>query len=231
MIVFNGCIQLVEYEALPTVCFECGIYGHVCDYCLLLNVDNSSDAHATPKVLPIPLPSENFGLWMVVKKCQRCRSTREAKNGLGNYAFGSYGSRFNPIFDVADEEPSREVPEDTVHMLVNSRTIPQKPSPSFADKGKSPVTNKQHMTKGDVYVRMPVQQGPNGPFNQLIQAICYLDDRVFKTCCHAIGLRSRSLTPGSPCPTGKKGLANWQLDATSHAQGPSCPLGTIVTFK
>ncbi|KAL4363781.1 hypothetical protein GQ457_04G017640 [Hibiscus cannabinus] len=35
--VINGRVQIVEYEALPTVCFKCGTYGHVTRYSKPIN--------------------------------------------------------------------------------------------------------------------------------------------------------------------------------------------------
>ncbi|KAA3453035.1 GroES-like zinc-binding alcohol dehydrogenase family protein [Gossypium australe] len=29
----NGCLQQVEYEALPNIFFKCGLYGHGADWC------------------------------------------------------------------------------------------------------------------------------------------------------------------------------------------------------
>ncbi|KAK8495451.1 hypothetical protein V6N12_044406 [Hibiscus sabdariffa] len=47
-IIINGRVQLVEYEALLTVCFECGIYGHIHGNCLSLKPDNISDVSVVP---------------------------------------------------------------------------------------------------------------------------------------------------------------------------------------
>ncbi|XP_039029072.1 uncharacterized protein LOC120163145 [Hibiscus syriacus] len=74
----NGRTQIVEYEALSTVCFECGIYGHVKDICSTLvapvteNNVHSETLHSSTSKQDVvtkssPVPNEAFGPWMMVK--------------------------------------------------------------------------------------------------------------------------------------------------------------------
>ncbi|MBA0575982.1 hypothetical protein Golob_006873, partial [Gossypium lobatum] len=44
-VLVNGDIQRVEYEALPTICFACGKYGHVREMCSLLNEDSGKESY------------------------------------------------------------------------------------------------------------------------------------------------------------------------------------------
>ncbi|KAH1047388.1 hypothetical protein J1N35_038172 [Gossypium stocksii] len=37
----NGLYQKVEYEALPTICFTCGKYGHTKELCVLTQPETS----------------------------------------------------------------------------------------------------------------------------------------------------------------------------------------------
>ncbi|KAK9025195.1 hypothetical protein V6N11_065091 [Hibiscus sabdariffa] len=54
-IVVNGKIQLVEYESLHTVCFNCGKYGHMNDNCPDLQPSPTTEAPPRPSE-PIPAP-------------------------------------------------------------------------------------------------------------------------------------------------------------------------------
>ncbi|KAL4289685.1 hypothetical protein GQ457_14G019120 [Hibiscus cannabinus] len=72
-LIINGRPKIVEYESLPTVCFHCGIYGHLHDICPKLQYQDV-DPHVSDKVLgitPAPsnsIPDEAYGYWMLVEK-------------------------------------------------------------------------------------------------------------------------------------------------------------------
>lgn len=74
---FNGRVQKVEYEYMPTICFGCGKFGHYRDACM-----DADDIDPWEKALPIPYTTveiqaneatEKFGSWMVVtwRPCTR----------------------------------------------------------------------------------------------------------------------------------------------------------------
>ncbi|XP_039017767.1 uncharacterized protein LOC120148827 [Hibiscus syriacus] len=73
-ILINGCVQIVEYESLPTICFSCDRYRHVKDICPENTVKDQQES-ATPKeqVTEAQLPNANqkskpLGPWMVVER-------------------------------------------------------------------------------------------------------------------------------------------------------------------
>ncbi|XP_017618098.1 uncharacterized protein LOC108462689 [Gossypium arboreum] len=84
-VLVDGAVQRVEYEALPTVCFGCGKYGHVKDLCPTKVEDRTferpselvtdrSDAAAGGVVEET---GPECGPWMLVKR----RSWRGSRNG------------------------------------------------------------------------------------------------------------------------------------------------------
>ncbi|KAK9025260.1 hypothetical protein V6N11_065155 [Hibiscus sabdariffa] len=72
----NEKIQLVEYQTLPTICFNYGNYDHVYDNCPDLQPTPATEAPAQPSE-PAP-PTTIFGPWMVVEKRQCHPQLKEA---------------------------------------------------------------------------------------------------------------------------------------------------------
>ncbi|KAK8663698.1 hypothetical protein V6N13_083505 [Hibiscus sabdariffa] len=103
-LLINGHLQVVEYESLPTVCFECGKYGHVKDICPSLSRAASSPPLASPPAPIAPPSTEAFGPWMLVERHHR-RNIHKAANHASTPPASSprsvvvHGSRFNPIFE------------------------------------------------------------------------------------------------------------------------------------
>ncbi|KAK8708029.1 hypothetical protein V6N13_059076 [Hibiscus sabdariffa] len=103
-LLINGRLQVVEYESLPTVCFECGKYGHVKDICPSTIRAANSPPPTAPLAPTAPSVSEAFGPWMLVEHRQR-RSSRKAPshNDVSPVSLPApaiaHGSRFNPIFE------------------------------------------------------------------------------------------------------------------------------------
>ncbi|PPS06388.1 hypothetical protein GOBAR_AA14260 [Gossypium barbadense] len=75
-VLVDGAVQRVEYEALPTVCFGCGRYGHVRDLCQTVALDNNYDKlpETTKEVLEtdgggvVEEARPEFGPWMLVER-------------------------------------------------------------------------------------------------------------------------------------------------------------------
>ncbi|KAG8486486.1 hypothetical protein CXB51_019780 [Gossypium anomalum] len=114
----NGEIQRVVYEALPTVCFTCGKYGHVRDLCPLSK--EASDKVSDKVVANGDLNSKNsenddkektfgpaFGPWMLVERKSRRRSGNTRDSGDMDAGKGRFGSRFNAL-TVEDDKTSGE---------------------------------------------------------------------------------------------------------------------------
>ncbi|KAK8589239.1 hypothetical protein V6N12_023642 [Hibiscus sabdariffa] len=63
-LLINGRLQVVEYESLPTICFECGKYGHMRDICPTTTVGTTRDVPLSsdlPMSSATPSPDEPFG--------------------------------------------------------------------------------------------------------------------------------------------------------------------------
>ncbi|KAK8670357.1 hypothetical protein V6N13_105112 [Hibiscus sabdariffa] len=80
----NEKIQLVEYQTLPTICFNYGNYDHVYDNCPDLQPTPATEAPAQPSE-PAP-PTTIFGPWMVVEKRQCHPQLKEATGRVNNLA-------------------------------------------------------------------------------------------------------------------------------------------------
>ncbi|KAK5818500.1 hypothetical protein PVK06_023440 [Gossypium arboreum] len=101
----NREMQRVVYEALPTVCFTCGKYGHVRDLCSLSKEtsDKVSDkvvADGDPnskKDEPGKISEPAFRPWMLVECKSRRRSGNTRDSGDMDAGKGRLGSRFNAL--------------------------------------------------------------------------------------------------------------------------------------
>ncbi|KAK9209599.1 hypothetical protein WN944_001966 [Citrus x changshan-huyou] len=124
----NGKIQRIEYEGLPTICFECGKYGHTVDTCQRKQEvprGQGCDGVYQPEgeatgVTVDPANVENpknslFGPWMIVAKKGRPRKAKEgtipgdyirAQNGNARS-----GSRFSLLNSEDNMENEREINE------------------------------------------------------------------------------------------------------------------------
>ncbi|KAH1091496.1 hypothetical protein J1N35_018753 [Gossypium stocksii] len=89
-VLVDGTIQQVEYEALPTVCFNCGKYGHVRDLCSSVALDWVLDR--LPETACVALDSNGrgaveemgpeYGPWMLAERRSR-RGQRNGRNKAG----------------------------------------------------------------------------------------------------------------------------------------------------
>ncbi|MFQ6666673.1 hypothetical protein Gotur_032949 [Gossypium turneri] len=85
-VMVDEAVQRVEYEALSTICFSCGRYGHMKEMCTLGVVDRDQESE---KMVEADNSGKNdtksvgagetaFRLWMVVEK-KSCHGPRDAK--------------------------------------------------------------------------------------------------------------------------------------------------------
>ncbi|KAG8474224.1 hypothetical protein CXB51_033548 [Gossypium anomalum] len=85
-VLVKGVVQRVEYEALPTVCFSCGKYGHVKELCPLETMDSAqvSSVEATVESSRDAAgvgggeKRLNYGPWMLVERKSR-RGQRDSR--------------------------------------------------------------------------------------------------------------------------------------------------------
>ncbi|KAK8513602.1 hypothetical protein V6N12_052779 [Hibiscus sabdariffa] len=156
-IVVNGKVQLVEYESLPTVCFNCGKYGHMNENCPDQQPAPSTEVPLQPSEPLPPTPSTMYGPWMVVEKRQRRPLTRVAVGDNNALGANVTASRFAPIFDSSvDVSAPMEVsrPPTTISTAASKRIFKAKHVPT-----KQVPTTQKHKGKATsaVNVRKPLQ--------------------------------------------------------------------------
>ena len=109
-------IQKVEYEALPQICFEFGLYGHVLSICPeRKSPDSGNGENSMSEKANDPLPTKGkdeenskFRAWMVVARKGR-NQVDKARLGRGEI-FGNdkgnilNGSRFNVLSNLENHE-------------------------------------------------------------------------------------------------------------------------------
>ncbi|KAH1056597.1 hypothetical protein J1N35_034662 [Gossypium stocksii] len=123
----DGVTQRVEYEALPTICFGCGKYGHVKEMCTSVGSNQNATSLAITTensrgepmvgVGSLPAGSSNeertvsngkvkgpeFGPWMLVEKRSSRRGMHESKMGnLVNHRKITMGSKFSALLEERD---------------------------------------------------------------------------------------------------------------------------------
>ncbi|KAL4362829.1 hypothetical protein GQ457_04G015580 [Hibiscus cannabinus] len=157
----NGRLQVVEYESLPTICFECGKYGHVKDVCPVGN--NAKAVDTTISVPPVidtpPMTNEAFGLWMKVERRQRRVVRNEINTKHDGSDFVVSKSRFNPIFE---DETVDELTDRPTTVAFESHSKPDTPGlslPAATDsrgKGKVPVSSTTAKNHSPTSVRKPL---------------------------------------------------------------------------
>ncbi|XP_038994711.1 uncharacterized protein LOC120118811 [Hibiscus syriacus] len=102
----NSRIQIIEYESLPTVCFNCGTCGHVKDTCPKITTTN--DHHST--YIPTneqtkPETSESVRPWMLVDRRQKRSQHNTHANPMQKHGPSISESNFNPLFESVEQQP------------------------------------------------------------------------------------------------------------------------------
>ncbi|XVE97957.1 hypothetical protein REPUB_Repub03eG0063800 [Reevesia pubescens] len=124
-------IQIIEYEAMYTVCFKCGVYGHRMDKCPLKQSVPSQDQN-----VPCNMDVENnmdnsnstcsdYGPWMFAHRRTWCGSNSKGMNEIV-YLGESQGNRFSVFvaYDHDDDIGMGEFPNvSKVSTKIQSVTI------------------------------------------------------------------------------------------------------------
>ncbi|KAG8475227.1 hypothetical protein CXB51_032054 [Gossypium anomalum] len=100
-VLVDGAIQRVEYEALPTVCFSCGKYGHVKELCPSVGVNVAFERSGTEEVVVSgdDVREDNdgkgvdYGPWMLVERKSRRGKRDSQASGDAKFGKDSLGSR------------------------------------------------------------------------------------------------------------------------------------------
>lgn len=98
-----GLHQKVEYEALPTISFTCGKYGHTKELCVVEQPGLLSEKEQISDI-PVKRATEEDGatyrLWMVVENKNRCKSRNinSSKENLRDQ--GKSSSSFDALTNI-----------------------------------------------------------------------------------------------------------------------------------
>ncbi|KAL4378879.1 hypothetical protein GQ457_02G015220 [Hibiscus cannabinus] len=175
----NGHLQVVEYESLPTICFACGKYGHVKDFChVVINATGAdSESPAIPVAASPATTDEPFGPWMKVERRPRRVLRREVNANQDGNDFVVAKSCFNSIFeDEAAEElvippipthgnslPDPIASGSASKSLVASRAKGKGPVDSNPVKHRSPTSVRKPLIVHRPYATSPSSPSSSGP--------------------------------------------------------------------
>ncbi|KAA3460126.1 reverse transcriptase [Gossypium australe] len=130
-VLVNGMKQKVEYEALPTICFSCGKYGHTKELCQLAQTALSPGKAQSTVILTETEgngETENFGPWMVVeRKSRNLRNKNIPKSD--NKGKGIAGNRFEALTAMGNNggletEDNNKDEEEIAKIRVNAKVGP-----------------------------------------------------------------------------------------------------------
>ncbi|KAA3453419.1 reverse transcriptase [Gossypium australe] len=146
-VLVNGMKQKVEYEALPTICFSCGKYGHTKELCQLAQTA-LSPGKAQSTVISTEIEgngeTEIFGPWMVVeRKSQNLRNKNIPKSE--NKGKRITGNRFEALTVMgnnggSETEVNNRDEEEIAKFWVNPKVGPhemKKKKQVFRERGRS----------------------------------------------------------------------------------------------
>ncbi|KAI9124196.1 hypothetical protein K1719_005496 [Acacia pycnantha] len=156
----DGEIIFVEYEGLPSICFDCGRYGHRQESCpekmasatVIPPADQSSSGREIPlpKTIVQECDSVNYGEWMLVQRRPR-RTTEKMVRKIapdeGRVVVSA--SRYEVLNEVVPQDEERH------EAYVQENEIPFQQTMGTSYKKKSKVTNEAPKTTTDIYQKVP----------------------------------------------------------------------------
>ncbi|KAG8498856.1 hypothetical protein CXB51_005701 [Gossypium anomalum] len=102
-VLVDGKVQRVEYEALPTICFGCGKYGHVKDFCPMVVEDRAPERPMEEmNVESAPVAGENM---LVERRSWRGQRSLRGDTGANNDVKSRkemLGSRYSALNEEGD---------------------------------------------------------------------------------------------------------------------------------
>ncbi|KAK9204277.1 hypothetical protein WN943_014535 [Citrus x changshan-huyou] len=164
----DGRIQRIEYEALPTICFGCGKYGHISSSCpdkLILENRGEKTAVMAPgeptnaksevSTMAVNPDNPKFGPWMIVARRGNYRGNRgrtDAKEPHQN-SFGKQrtGSRFGVLHQESGLDNNAGMcSNETTTMDNHKKTVdPTKDKDRMISRdSKAPTQTKLYGSKG-----------------------------------------------------------------------------------
>ncbi|XP_039028355.1 uncharacterized protein LOC120162254 [Hibiscus syriacus] len=159
-IIVNGRTQIIEYESVPIVCFNCGTYGHSSNSCPK-NMVATEEAPTTKNEPPQPIAEESkYGPWMLVEKRQ-CKPVRKIDNQAITHKLATTKrSRFSPVAVQEDSEPSQDAPTDLGRRQNNENTNDNLAEhPSMNNKGKDKLVEPSKNENLDPNIPVPNNSG------------------------------------------------------------------------
>ena len=166
----DGVTQYIEYEGLPTICYNCGCYGHLEGICPL-KVPQSQGReeavhHAPPPANPPPPAGETtmassrekqlFGEWMKAPtKTWRAAKTQRPEQTESEPGKAKSGNRYDVLASSAsanvpskESQPEHFVGQQPLHPTFTAqKTTNPRPSDRKATTSRTKKTDKPQMPK------------------------------------------------------------------------------------
>ncbi|KAK9181069.1 hypothetical protein WN944_024206 [Citrus x changshan-huyou] len=156
----DGKLQNIEYENLPIICFNCGIYGHKNDDCPQSNTlknptescennvaeDNPGGGEEKSSSSEVPV-NPSFGPWMIVSRKGRGRVSKE----------GGYTKHFNRFRDGKSEGGSRFEVLEKEETEEREIALPRNHNVSTTEN-EQPVTHFKYKTKSNPKTNSTMQK-------------------------------------------------------------------------
>ncbi|MBA0821872.1 hypothetical protein Goarm_018706 [Gossypium armourianum] len=125
-VLVNGELQRIEYEALPTIFFSCGKYGHLKELCPLPMSNKGNETGKISGNLELPKSTTEgegptFRPWMVVKRKsrQRLKDLRNQREGDTENEF--LGSRFAALKGLENLELRKDERDERILVGVSEK--------------------------------------------------------------------------------------------------------------
>ncbi|KAA3468387.1 GroES-like zinc-binding alcohol dehydrogenase family protein [Gossypium australe] len=106
-VLINGMKQRVEYESLPEICFNCGKYGHIKEFCPRLQIETTSEkvqAENIPLEVEKEGEEETYGPWMVVDRKSMSYAWKNNIPPKNKNEIGKSSSRFQALAQLGRQE-------------------------------------------------------------------------------------------------------------------------------
>ncbi|KAI9077148.1 hypothetical protein K1719_040970 [Acacia pycnantha] len=236
-ILVDGELIFVEYEGLPSICFNCGRYGHLQQACPLIQAQAASSA-GPPEIQPVPEPvgvlnepearvDAQYRAWMQVQRRRRTNVRKERETMPHASKKGASVSRYEVLRDLPVEEqlPVQEISKED-RLPTASSLVQRKKGTLEKSKSKQKMTsdsqgiNQDCLFNSNHYVALKSTSSLDQNYNAAIQVFDpRIPNKSQETPRHSAGPSSQILNNPRP---------NQGMDPLSTSRGIKIASGVTI---